>query len=338
MRITKRPRNRAIPRPPDWASHADAFKDNKQWVSMGLVVDDPEVPPVEFNREDGQVYVNVSLEPSKVPVRARVAGQVAGAGEAEYFPFMPNDEVVVLIPQGDEGAGCVIIGRLNQALDPFPMDSVAGQDPTTNTFAFRRRRTPVVEEFAGPVLFRNALSGALFSLDDKGGVTLKDGENSALQISADAMSLVGPSDPQHPPTMLLQMNFTEERGMFQVGDAQLLLNSSKSGDPSFLTLPDALFVSFGNNQPAEHVATVEMVLAMLYAFGNALLPIAGGPAALIVLAAAISSGAGAPLHPLAAAALASGFPLAAQTPKPPANPLTGLQMAPGLGAVNFHTG
>ncbi len=334
MRITKRPRNRAIPRPPDWASHADALKDNKQWVSMGLVVDDPDVPPVQFNREDGQVYVMVSLEPSKVPVRCRLAGQVAGAGEAEYFPFLPNDEVVVLIPQGDEGAGCVIVGRLNQALDPFPMDSVAGQDPTTNTFAFRRRRTPVVEEFAGPVLFRNALSGALFSLDDKGGVTLKDGENSALQISADALSLVGPSDPQTAPTMLLQMNFTEERGMFQVGDAQLLLNSSKSGDPSYLTLPDALFVTLGSNQPAEHVATIEAVLALLEVAVTAIGGGFGVPS-LAALALAVAGG-GAPMGTLAAA-LAAGLPLAAQTPKPPAGGV-GVQLAPGLGAVNFHTG
>ena len=125
--------------------------------------------------------------------------------------------------------------------------------------------------------------------------------------------------------------------MFQVGDAQLLLNSSKSGDPSYLTLPDALFVTFGSNQPAEHVATVEMVVAMLYAFGNALVPVAGGPAALIALATLIAAG-GAPLHQLGATALTTGFPIAASTPKPPANPITGLQMLPGLGAVNFHTG
>lgn len=336
-RIRKRPKARGIPRPPDWQSHFEANQAQPQWVSMGIVIDDPEVPPVEFSKDDGQVYVNVSLEPSKVPARCRVSSFVAGNGEAEYFPFLPNDEVIVVLPLGREDSGAVIVGRLNNQIDAFPMDSVGGQDPTTNSFALRRRRTPTIDEFAGPVTFRNALTGAIFSLDSKGGVTLKDGENSTVQISADALTLQGPSTPDTSPKLLLQLNFTEERGLFQVGDAQLLINSSKSGDPSYLTLPADLFVSLGPSQPAESVATIESVLALLYVFGSALLPISGAPAALLATAAAVALG-GPPLNPAAATALAAGKPLAATVMKPPANPATGVQLAPGLGAVRFHTG
>ncbi len=334
-RVTRRTRKRFLPRPPDYRSFFHENTPSEQWVSMALVTNDPEVPPVEFNREDGQVYVNVTLEPSKVPARCRVAAFAAGAGEGEYFPFLPNDEVLVALPSGREDAGAVIIGRLNNALDAFPMDSVAGQDPTTNAFALRRRRTPTVEEFAGPITFRNALTGAVFSLDEKGGVTLKDGENSALQISADALTLQGPSSDGQAVKLLFQMNFTEERAMLQVGDAQLLLNSSKSGDPSYLTLPADLFASFGNNQPAEHVATIEAVVALLEV---SLAAIGGGfgVPALAALNLALANG-GAPLS-TTQASLAAGLVKAGSTPKPPVDPVTGVQAFPGLGAVFFHTG
>lgn len=329
-------RSVGIPRPAPVSDLFTEYGAEKQWISIGLVSGSADDSPVEFNRDDGQVYVSVELQPSKVDTRCRVGGGCAGSGEGEYFPFLPGDEVLVALPEGREDCAGVIIARLNNVHDAFPMDSVGGQDPTLNNFAFRRRRTPFVEEFAGPVAFRNALTGALLSLDAKGGVTLSDGEHSALQLSADALTLQGPSDPQNAPRLLLQLNVTEERGLLQVGDAQLLINSSKTGQGSYFTFPTDLTVSLGTSQPAEHVATVEVVLAMLYAFGNALLPVAGGPAALIALAAAVAVG-NVPLHPLAVAALTAGLPLAAQTPKPPAGP-TGVQLAPGLGAVRFHVG
>ena len=346
-RIKRRPKRGGIPRPADWRSFDEGRPPEKQWVSMAIVIDDPEVPAVEFNKDDGQVYVNVSLEPSKVPARCRVSSFAAGDGEAEYFPFLPGDELIVVLPLGREDSGAVIIGRLNNQLDAFPMDSVAGQDPTTNTFALRRRRTPTIEEFAGPVLFRNALSGALFSLDNKGGVTIKDGENSAVQISADALTLQGPSTPTTSPKLLFQMNFTEERAMLQVNDAQLLI--SGSGAPSqagqaYLTLPADLFVAFGNNQPAEHVATTESTLALLVGLLTQVASTSGGPvttasigAAIVTFLAAVAAG-GLPLDPATATALASGLVVAASTPKPPANPLSGVQLLPKLGAVFFHTG
>lgn len=334
-----------IPRP---APVRDLFAEHnveKQWVSFGLVSGSADDSPVEFSRESGQVFVDVELQPSKVPVRCRIGGSCAGSGEGEYFPFLPGDEVLVALPEGREDAGCVIIQRLNNVHDAFPMDSVAGQDPTTNSFAFRRRRTPFVEEFAGPVTFRNALAGSLISLDNKGGVTLKDGENSTLQLSADALTLQGPSGQGSSPRLLLQLNVTEERGLLQVGDAQLLLNSSKTGQGSFLTIPTELTISTGSSQPAEHVATTESLLSLFVAWQQALIGIVGvAPAvtpahltsALVAWLALVAAG-GSPMDPGLATALAAGLPLAALTPKPPAAGI-GLQLFPGLGAVRLHVG
>lgn len=328
---------------------ADAVREHSlepQWVSMALVIDTPEQPAVEFDKEDGQIYVNVVLQPSKTPVRARVGSSVAGAGEGEYFPFLGGDEVLVALPEGREDGGAVITHRMNNVHDKFPMESVAGQDPTTNSFAFRRRRTPYLEEFAGPVVMRNALTGAVLSLDAKGGVTIKDGENSALQISADALSLQGPSSTSKPVTMLFQMNLTEERAMLQAGDAQLLLNGSKNGDDSFLSLPAGLAVSFGTNQPAEHVMTLEAFCSLFTGFLTQLslaagvLPITAAHIGTAIAAwlADIALGGQVVMLPAVGAALAAGLPLAASTPKTPVDPATNVQLKPGLGAVNFRTG
>ncbi len=345
MRITRRSRRGEIPRPPDWTTHASEYGGREAtWFSYGLVVNDQDGNSVIFSKEDGQVYVNVQLEPSKRLVLCRVMGQIAGAGEGEFVPFVPGDEVGVALPLGREDAGAAIIGRFNNVLDAFPMESVAGQDPTKNAFAFRRRRTPIVEEFAGPVTLRNALTTSLLSLDAKGGVTIKDSEGSVLQIDADAATLQGPSSSGSSPRLILQLNFTEERAMLQVGDAQLLINSSKSGDPARLTLPSDLFVSLGPNQPAEHVATIEAALNAVAVYVQLLITAVGPSptvtaahltAALAAWMLTITAG-GAPMNPALASALSAGLPLAAQVPKPPAP--TGVQMAPGLGAVRFHTG
>jgi len=337
----------------DASSAAEAFsgpgRDTRTWCSYGIVAGDGD-PPVEFNEDEGQVYVRVRLEPSKVPVFARIAASIAGAGEGEYNPFVDGDEVVLLLPSGREDSGAVIVGRLNNALDRLPMESVAGQDPKTNSFAFRRQRTPFVQELAGPVVFRSAASGALFMLADDGSVTIKDGENAALQMSPDAFSVQGPSTPESPPRYLLQINYTESRGVLQIDDAQILLNGS--GAPSFagelyVAVPGAVTIAIGNNVPVEHVATTEFVVGALT---NILTQIGVAAAALPVTAAHIGTGIAAwlatvasggtvstTLTPLAATSLAAGLPLAARLPKPPPSP-TGVQLTPGLGAVHFKTG
>lgn len=327
--------------------------DTRQWVSMGTVdrervVDGEKVDPVIFDEDLGPL-VNVTLQPSGLPVRCRVAASAAGAcgnGEGEYSPFVAADEVVVLIPEGDERADCVIVGRMNNAIDKFPAESVAGQDPTSNKFAFRRRRTPFVEEFATTWMARVASHGAFFMISESGAVTIRDGSKGALQMGPDIFGFtegnreVG-TDDVPAPTALFQLDLVNRRTTLQIGDAQFMMSASdgtSDGGPppgdANLSLAGALTMAFGNNQPAEHVATTEFVLAILEV---ALSAIGGGfgvPAVAAVLAAVAAGGA--PMGTFAAA-LATGLPIAASIPKPPAAPL-GVQLAPKLGAVSFRTG
>lgn len=241
------------------AALAHPGMDPRTWASIGTV-STSEDEPVEFDVEHGQPYVQVTLQPSGSPVLCRVGGQVAGNGEAEWHPFVKGDEVLVVLPEGFEDSGGVIVSRLNNALDAFPTDSVAGQDPTTNTFAFRRRRAPVVEEFAGPITWRSALTGALIAIDDKGHVTIKDSENSALQMGADVIGFQGPSTTESPPNFLLQLDLTGEHFLVQVRDAILSLSSSRANpEQNTLSVPGALTIGTIGNPPLEHAASAEAV-------------------------------------------------------------------------------
>ena len=142
--------------------------DTRQWISYGIVdADNPEARSVRFNDDGGTplpegVLVAVTLMPSGISVTCRVSSQNAGSGEGEYSPFGPGDEVLVAIPEGNERAGCAIIGRFNNAHDVFPQQ-VAGQDITNNDTTVRRLKTPYVLETAASYMVRSALSGASFS-------------------------------------------------------------------------------------------------------------------------------------------------------------------------------
>src|SRR5262245_23950415 len=104
--------------------------DMRQWCSYGTV--DPETDDeksVEFTDDYGPL-VNVTIQPSGLPVRCRVASFVAGAGEGEWYPYIAGDEVIVMFPGGSE-LNAVIVGRLSNGLDK-PAASVGGADPTEN--------------------------------------------------------------------------------------------------------------------------------------------------------------------------------------------------------------
>lgn len=333
-------------KPLDQMTAAQAFSqpgiDPRQWVSFGLVTagDNPDVPePVVFDEDEGQPLVRVTLEPSKVPVMCRVASMLAGDGEGEWNPLVVGDEVIVVIPEGDERAGGVILGKLNNRLDKFPFESVAGQDPKENGFAFRRRRTPYVEEFAGPILLRSALSEGFISLDAAGVITLKGVENVVLGMDADQFTVQGPSSDESPPEHILQINWTDSQFTLQVGP-DTLLTFGESGT-NLWKVPGALAISASGSEAAEHLVTTEALANILAAFAisvgafvPATTPTLADPILAGVFAAALSSGSYASF-PLTQAAVFSGF--AAHPPKPPASPTTG-QIAPGLGCPGLLAG
>lgn len=180
----------------DNALAAEAFKmpgiDPRQWVSYGTVdPGTPKQPPIIFKDSNGNPnpygpQVMVTLQPTGISVPCRIAGAVAGDGESEYYPFIPGDEVIVIVPEGDERAGAVIIGRLNQELDAFPL-VVAGQDVTKNTFGFRRMRTPFIVETAAAYLIRSALTGSQIGIDSEGKVLINDGDQGLMTIGPEGI-------------------------------------------------------------------------------------------------------------------------------------------------------
>lgn len=329
-------------KPIDQRTIAEAMRgpdmDTRQWISYGIVTagSDP-TDIVIFDEEEGVPYVMVMLEPTKVPVRCRVGGKVAGNGEGEWFPFVQGDEVLVAIPQGDEQAGCIILCRLNNQIDKFPMDSVAGQDPTTNTFSFERRRTPLITESAGPVMIRSAITSALISIDTAGVITIKDGQSAALQMSPDIIGFQGPSDENDDVAFILQADLSGKRVTIQMGDAMMMMNASDSDDlvgATWMITPDTFVVKLATNEPVEHVLTLEAFLAFMDIMLPTMVGLTAGPLGLVALTAAVTAG-GIPMSTLSGA-LQAGLEVANVKPKPPA--VGGIQIAPGLGAVKFLTG
>jgi hypothetical protein len=300
---------------------------------MALVVGGEDEEPVIFDEEEGQPFVQVVLEPSKVPALCRVSSTCAGNGEGEWNPFLAGDEVVVLIPEGREDSGCVIVGRLNNQLDKFPMESVAGQDPTTNAFAMRRRRTPFVEEVAGPILFRSALNEGFISLDEGGVFTVRGTDGVSMQMGPDAFQFQGPQSPVESPEYILQMDMQGEHFLVQIKDAILSLGSSTS-DPeqNTLTVPGPLTIGTLANPTAEHVVTTEALGNILVQLGLA----ATSPWTSAQVAAAILAATTTPVTPDVAAEIAASF--AAATQKPLVDPATNVQLQPGIGCPGLVVG
>lgn len=322
--------------------------DPRQWVSIGIVTaGGQEDEIVVFDEDEGQPLVRVLLEPTKIPVVARVAGQVAGNGEGDWFPFVEGDEVVVAIPEGSERSGCVIIGRLPNSVNKFPMESVAGQDPTTNTFAFSRRRTAVIQENSGPVMFRSAESEALFGLDKSGVFTVKTGDRSALQMSPDVIGFQGPSDESTPPDMIMQINVSDRQFSLNIGEAVLNLSASDATpEPNnLLSVPDNLTLNAGGNFSGEHMMTAEAFWHCLQqqffqmSIQMQSLPVVGSALSVIFAAGlvttmplAMSLAAVTPILPTLSSPLSGLWP--SMPPKLP----SAIPLNPGLGSATIIVG
>lgn len=280
----------------DSALAAEAFKmpgiDPRQWISYGTVdAGTPEQPPIIFKDADGNPgpygpLVMVTLQPTGISVPCRVAGAIAGNGEADWYPFVPGDEVLVAIPEGDERAGCAIIGRLNQELDTFPL-IVAGQDVTKNTFGFRRMRTPFIVETAAAYLIRSALTGSQIGIDSEGKVIINDGDQGSLAIGPEAIGLSS-GDGESFMTIFPASKET----YLGAGSSTFLLSETES---KFISQAAISFATLGGS-PNGTAVTAEQVVAFVINV-------------LAVLASAGSFTAG----PLASAAYTIGAPAAMGT-------------------------
>lgn len=327
--------------------------DTRTWVSIGIVdlpSSDEGGETVDFDEDDGQVYVNVTLKPKDTPVRARLGMLFAGPGETTYVPFAGGEEVIVVLPEGDPRTGAVILGRLNNAYDSFPFENVGGADPKNNAIAMLRTRTALTVESGASVLVRSAATGALLLLSGQGSVTLRDGSSNVLQMSPDVFGFQNKDG-----DVVLQLDLVAQRYTMQIGQAMLTLtgNAGSANPQSVLQAPSTFAVTAGGqnmNTAVEHVLTTEAFANFLAQAMNilsvqiaglgaplaALAPLFADPTfATTVLTPAIAAAKTSPQNQAFAAALFSAF--GASTLKPPGVPGFG-QLYPGIGCGGFLAG
>lgn len=327
--------------------------DPRQWVAMGVVdlpSDDEGTQTVEFDEDDGQVYVNVTLKPRDTPVRARLGQLFAGPGETMYVPFVGGEEVIVVMPEGDARTGAVILGRMNNAYDSFPFESVGGANPKDNAIAMMRTRTALTVESGASVLIRSAAAGAMMLLSGQGSVTLRDGSANVLQMSPDVFGYQnGGGD------VVMQLDLNALRYTMQIGQAMLTLSGDAGGanPQSVLQAPSTFAVTAGGqnmNTAVEHVLTTEAFLNLFAQAMNVLSvqiatlgPPLSGLAPLFAdplfstttLTPAVAAAKASPLNQALAAALFAAFGSGGL--KPPGVPGFG-QLYPGIGCGGFQAG
>jgi len=333
----------------DQRTMAEAFSypgiDPRSWVSMAIVetVQAEDENPVEFDDDDGQVYVNCVLKPSNIPCRARLGGAFAGPGEGFYSPFVGGEEVLLAIPEGDVKAGAVVLARLNNGYDGFPQGSVAGKDANTNTFTFMRSRPAITIESGASVMLRSASMGAMLQLAGTGNVTLRDGAADVLQISPDVFGYQNGEG-----TVVMQIDQNAMRYTLAVGKALVTLSgdTAQANPQSVIQVPSTLTLAAAGatmNNAVEHVISTEAVANILEAWGAAIsIAISATPAAAAAvafqpaaIAAAITVATSQTLNALIAGSIAVGF--AGATAKPVGVPGLG-QRRPSIGSVGVLTG
>lgn len=304
--------------------------DPRSWVSMGIVEpESTEAKSVQFEETVGPL-VSVRLVPGGTVVNCRVSTWMAGNGEAAWYPFVGQDEVVVLIPGGNEREGCVIIGRCNNGIDEWPK-VVGGQDTNTNGFGFQRMRVPFIVETASRYMIRSASTNAFMLLDEAGvwtiaGPSAPGGPAAFFHLGPDFIGLQDANA-----DLVFQLG--KDAGKFQctlkTGEAVLSMGEASTG--SGLKIPGTFYVTTSGIPSVEHAISTEAAANILSTFaavlGPLFVPPIAAPAMLGLLAGAITAAATAPLAPPLVAAINAGVGLKVGGP--------GL---PGIGCPGFQIG
>lgn len=298
--------------------YAAPGQDTRQWVSYGIVNGEtpPEPSPVVFDDENGDPidegpFVLVTLQPSAIPVMCRIASYVAGNLEGEWYPFVNGDEVLVAIPEGDENASPVIIGRLNQAVDKWPR-SVAGNDATKNAVGFRRMRTPYVVETSSSYIIRSATTGAFLGIKADGSVTLGGGDGGNFILSPDAVGFQGDKDGND----VVQIDLKNHIFLvgLDAGTSSLVIGGETPG----IRVQKPFYIASSGASAVFHAATVEgmvnFVNAVVTLIGPFIVPPLTPPQILSIINGALPVAAIAPVAPFQLAITAA---LAATPPQPP---------------------
>lgn len=307
----------------DYASQREAMAgpgaDTRQWFSNGVVnASQPNAPSVSFAGGIGPL-VSVRLHPSDTDVMCRVASFAAGAGEAEYHPFVAGTEVAVALPMGHERGGAIILGRLCNGVDTFPTN-VANNDVTQNNVSTRRTIPNYAWEVANGWILRSSTTTAQLALDVKGGWMLNSGDLHFLNLSSQGATLSLAKMVSY-----LALDAATGRITLNAGPGKAMFTLDPAGN---------LYATGAGRLPVGHVATVEgmtaFVSACLTLFAANILPpappVTPAQVILVVQGGLAAAGITPPYSTFASAVNAA-------LAKPQSDP-TG-QALPGLGAPGF---
>lgn len=288
---------------------AGSGQDPRQWITHGIVEPDTDdAHSVMFMDSEGNplpngILVMVKLVSTGVVVPCRVTSHAAGEGEAEYSPFGPGDEVLVAVADGDERSGCYILGKMSNGPDVFPQ-TAAGQDITQNNVSFKRIQTPYIFETAASLQFRQASTGASWSIDPTGNILFSDGEGNALVLNQTAIILQESTG-----STLLQIDPDKQTIAIQSNATALFLDDANGS--SFNSSNTLQIVTSGGGYGLGHAVTLEQVVMLILAA----VPIIGatgvvalGPGGLVITPVQAIAGM------MAALADAAEFPIAPLLP------------------------
>ena len=230
--------------------------DSRQWTSMGVVdPDEGSQRAVSYDPDFGPL-VHVTLQPSGIPVVCRVGSVCAGSGEADGEAFSAGDEVVVVVPEGDERTGPVIVARTNNTISPYPM-RVAGID-VANNVSFKRRIGPIAYESNTAIIFRVASVESFFSLSQDGNATLSSGDKSFLHIGSDFLGMqTGDAE------MVLQANQNTKEWHIESQDGTNSTIMRIGGSSPGVYSSQPFTIATQGQQPWQHLVTLEQFIAIL---------------------------------------------------------------------------
>ena len=136
------------------------------WLALGVVKD------VAIDNEEG-IFVDVQLQPSGQNETAYMGSPYAGGGFGAYFPLKKDDTVLVGVPDGDPGQGCIIIQRYWDSGDPPPRDVFVDGDELGNDVVFYIEPGQVFR-----VISNGSEGGIELKCNDDGTITMQDGSQS----------------------------------------------------------------------------------------------------------------------------------------------------------------
>lgn len=141
--------------------------DPRMWASVGVVTDvfvDPEHGPM----------VDVTLLPSGQDVTARQGAAYAGVGFGFYTPIAIEDEVLVVLSNGELGESPVVVSRLWSASDTPPTEAVDA--PLDLLLSVEKERNITIKVVGGGNVTIDAADG--------GNVLLKVADGKVQLVSA----------------------------------------------------------------------------------------------------------------------------------------------------------